>query len=325
MSRPLRIHYPGAWYLVSNRGSARQPVFPSDENRNQFLNLLTETSKLFEIECHAYCLMELHYSLLLHTPRANLSRGMRHLNGVYTQRYNRSEGTDGSLFRGRYKSILLDPETYLLPVSRLVHLIPVLEQVSDTPEGYHWSSYTSYIHDSAPLPWLRTDRLLSAISKRQPRRHYQSYVEEGLDEEMNSFYGRGRQSPILGSSEFRQQAERHLDPNTDWREVPELGQVRPLPTIEQILEACALSYEVDRAELLRDGRGRDSEPRTVAMALCRRVGAHRLTDIAAVFRVSYATVSSAVARVRDWAEADSEFAEWLEKMEQSLRRRASGN
>ena len=118
MARPLRIEYPGAWYHVMNRGAGRKKIFNATPHYELFLTLLEEVSERFGAEIHAYCLMGNHYHLLLHTPEGNLQRSMRHLNGVYTQRYNRMRGTDGPLFRGRYKAIVVDADHYLLHLSR---------------------------------------------------------------------------------------------------------------------------------------------------------------------------------------------------------------
>ena len=91
MSRPLRINYPGAYYHVMNRGAGYHDIFSSDDHRSMFLDLLRELHETFQVNIHAYCLMDNHYHLLLETPLGNLSRAMRHLNGIYTQRYNRTK------------------------------------------------------------------------------------------------------------------------------------------------------------------------------------------------------------------------------------------
>ena len=96
---------------------------------------------MFKVETHAYCLMDNHYHLLLRTPQGNLSRAMRHLNGVYTQRYNRIQKTDGPLYRGRYKAILIDVDAYLLNVSRYIHRNPIEACIVRRAERYPWSSY----------------------------------------------------------------------------------------------------------------------------------------------------------------------------------------
>ena len=131
MSRPQRIIYEDAWYHVMNRGAGRRKIFNDRADREIFLETLGEACHQFCIEVHAYCLMGNHYHLLLKTPQANLSRAMRHINGVYTQRYNRSNKTDGSLFRGRYQAILVDSDAYLL------HLNPKSDRMVDSPSTIH--------------------------------------------------------------------------------------------------------------------------------------------------------------------------------------------
>ncbi len=106
MSRPLRIEFPGAWYHVMNRGRRSEIIFFDKEDYSRFLDLLIEISEIWNANVAAYCLMPNHYHILLQTPDGNISRCMRHLNGLYTQQYNRMHGFDGQLFRGRYKSIL---------------------------------------------------------------------------------------------------------------------------------------------------------------------------------------------------------------------------
>jgi putative transposase len=132
MSRPLRIVYQGAWYDIMNRGAGCQTIFQADAYRQLFLTLLGEITDSFGVELHAYCLMDNHYHLLMHTPRANLSVAMRHLQGLYTQWYNRMEHTDGPLFRGRFKAILVNADHYLAHQSRYIHLNPVVAKITET-------------------------------------------------------------------------------------------------------------------------------------------------------------------------------------------------
>ncbi len=125
MARPLRIEYSGAVYHVTSRGNARSDIFHSDHNREEFLFILDTVVRRFNWLCHAYCLMDNHYHLLIETPDGNLSLGMRQLNGIYTQKYNYLHGKTGHVFQGRYKAILVDKESYLLELSRYVVLNPV--------------------------------------------------------------------------------------------------------------------------------------------------------------------------------------------------------
>lgn len=110
--------------------------------------------------------MDNHYHLSVKTPRGNLSRAMRHINGVYTQRFNRKIKNDGPLFRGRYKAVIVDGDSYLLQVSRYIHLNPVIKakMVKKVIE-YSWSSYSGYVTPSKKLAWLQTDEILGMLGK----------------------------------------------------------------------------------------------------------------------------------------------------------------
>jgi len=133
MSRPLRIEFPGAIYHVTSRGDRREPIFEDDSDRAALLGVLEEGMQRFDAQVLAYYLMGNHYHSVLHTRRANLSRLMRHLNGVYTQAYNRRHGKVGHLFQGRFKAILVDRDAYLLEVCRYVELNPVRSRMVAGP------------------------------------------------------------------------------------------------------------------------------------------------------------------------------------------------
>ena len=138
------------------------PVFSDERDGEAFLGLLGEVSERFGIEVHAYCLMHSHYHLLIHTPRGNLGRAMRHLNGVYTQLHNRRHGRDGPLFRGRYKAILVEAEGFLARLGRYIHRVPVAAAAVTRVEYYLWSSYRAYVGRAPAPPWL--GRSIRAIS-----------------------------------------------------------------------------------------------------------------------------------------------------------------
>ncbi len=125
MARPLRLSYPGALYHVTARGNARQAIYTDDADRQIFLSVLEDVVARYHWLCHAYCLMDNHYHLLLETPEENLSAGMRQVNGVYTQRFNRRHGRVGHVFQGLVKAILVEPDRYLLELCRYVVLNPM--------------------------------------------------------------------------------------------------------------------------------------------------------------------------------------------------------
>ncbi|WP_263079874.1 transposase [Endozoicomonas sp. Mp262] len=160
MSRPLRIQYAGALYHVTSRGNERKAIYREDADFCLFLDTLADVCEQFNWVIHSFCLMTNHYHLVVETPDANLSQGMRQLNGVYTVRFNRKYGRVGHLFQGRYKAILVDKEAYLMELSRYVVLNPVRAKMVKSPDGWPWSSYcyTSGLLDSPQ--WLATDATL---------------------------------------------------------------------------------------------------------------------------------------------------------------------
>ena len=154
MSRPLRIDYPNAWHHVMNRARRGTTLFIDKADFQQFIDLLQETAELFNVNVAAYCLMPTHYHLMVQTPDANLSRCMRHLNGVYTQKYNVVHGSDGTLFRGRYKSILVYADSYVLQLVRYIHRNPLRGGLTDRIDDYKWSSHKGYVSIARKWDWL---------------------------------------------------------------------------------------------------------------------------------------------------------------------------
>jgi REP element-mobilizing transposase RayT len=158
MSRPLRIQYPDAWYHVMNRGRRGENVFADNADYKTFLALLQETSEMFDLRVSAFCLMSNHYHILVQTPAANLARAMRHVNGVYTQRFNRRWNIDGQLFRGRYKSVLVEEDSHLLELLRYIHRNPVRADMCVNVGDYPWSSHKGYLSSATRWDWLHKRR-----------------------------------------------------------------------------------------------------------------------------------------------------------------------
>jgi len=178
MARPLRIEYSRAVYHITTRGNAYQDVFLTDADRERFLEILEQTVDRFNWLCHAYCLMTNHYHLLIETVDPTLSRGMRQLNGVYTQAFNRRHERVGHVFQGRYKAILVEKEAYLLELSRYIVLNPVRAKMVKKPEEWEWSSYRATAGLSEAPSFLTTDWILSrfAYERRKAQRLYRRFV-----------------------------------------------------------------------------------------------------------------------------------------------------
>ncbi|MCB1693639.1 MAG: transposase [Pseudomonadales bacterium] len=184
MSRPVRIEFPGAHYHVTSRGTNEQAVFLDDEDRAVFLNVLDGVVSRFNWRVHAYVLMDNHYHLVVDVPDANLSKGMRQLNGVYTQHFNRRHGRDGSLFQGRFRSILFEPDAYLLPLCRHVVLNPVRGRVVRSPHAFRWSNHRATCGAVRAPSFLTTEAVLGTFGKRvkENQKKYKDYVKTGIGE-----------------------------------------------------------------------------------------------------------------------------------------------
>ncbi len=201
MARPTRIEYPGALTHVKSFCSPGSRIFLEQANRQAFIDLLDELLVQYQIDCYAYCLMDDHYHLLLETTTANLSRMMRSLNGRYTQYFNREYHQTGAVFRGRFKSVVVEKDLYLKEMSRHIILNPLRADVVDYPEDYLWSSYRATAGLETAPSWLVVSELLSYFggSQQTAMKRYKNYVREGID---SDFSGQVVQQSYLGSEQF---------------------------------------------------------------------------------------------------------------------------
>jgi REP element-mobilizing transposase RayT len=182
MARPLRIEFPGAVYHVTARGNAKNDIFVNDGDRQRFLDILTGTVQRYNWICHAYCLMNNHYHLLIETTDPTLSIGMRQLNGVYTQAFNRIHDRVGHVFQGRFKSIIVEKDAHLLELCRYIVLNPVRAGMVPTPDEWNWSSYRFTLLVNKRPELLTTDWILGQFSdsRAQAQNQYRVFVENGL-------------------------------------------------------------------------------------------------------------------------------------------------
>jgi len=179
VARPLRVAFPGALYHLISRGNNRARVFRSDADYEAFLAILEQVVDRFGWVCHSYCLLGNHYHLLVETPHPNLPLGMRQLNGVFAQQYNRRRSRVGHVFQARYTSVLVERDPYLLNVVRYIAWNPVRAGLCRTPAEWKWSSYPAFL-GLAPAPaFLSTDWVLAQFGgdRRNARERLREFVE----------------------------------------------------------------------------------------------------------------------------------------------------
>jgi REP element-mobilizing transposase RayT len=228
MSRPIRIEFPDALYHVTARGDRREDIFEDDLDLQTFLATLEQVITRFNWTCYAWCLMDNHYHLLIQTPDGNLSKGMRQLNGVYTQASNRRHRRVGHLFQGRFKAILVDRDAYLLELARYVVLNPVRAGMVKKPADWKWSSYRASVGLEPSAPWLSADGLLALFAKRRSlaQQRYAQFVVEGI--KGASPWTNLKGQVFLGDEQFVNRMQAHIRSGKDDVQIP-LAQRRPIP------------------------------------------------------------------------------------------------
>lgn len=279
MARPLRLEYPGACYHITSRGNAKQPIFRDDADREAFLRILAGTIEQFKWELFAYCLMGNHHHLLLATPQPNLSRGMRQLNGLYTQRFNRRHGRVGHLFQGRFAAILVERETYLLELVRYVALNPVRAGIVSVPEDWRWSSHRSHAAMAAAPTWLQIEAILERFGGDgvEAPLHYRRFVADGLGRP--GPWSKLRGQVLLGSELFAERFRALLAERPVSLEVPRADRLAARPDLGTLLP---------RAEQWAPAR------RNAAIAHACLTHGYTLAEVARHAGLHYSTVSRIV-------------------------------
>ena len=274
MARPLRIEFAGALYHVTARGDRQENIFVTDADRISFLEILKQVVERFNWLVHAYCLMDNHYHLLVETPDGNLSKGMRQLNGVFTQTSNRNNNRVGHVFQGRYKAILVQKDSYFLELSRYIVLNPVRARMVKFAKAWPWSSYRDTAGYRAPPEWLNTEWLLTTFGKKLSRaqQKYQLFVAEGKNQP--SPWKQLRSQVFLGSEEFIYKLQGKIESGKDLSEIPKSQRRK---------KARSLEYYAKHA------RGRNEAIMTAYSS-----GGYSMKDIGDYFGLHYSWVSRVI-------------------------------
>jgi len=283
MARPLRIEYDGALYHVTSRGNERKPIFKDDGDRELFLTTLWQVSERFHWLCHAYCLMGNHYHLVIETPDGNLSKGMRQLNGVYTQAFNRRHHRVGHLFQGRFKGILVQKESHYLEVCRYVVLNPVRAKAVKQPREWAWSSYRATGGLAAVPRCLKVEEILSHFGQRRgpAQEKYREYVGERIAGA--TIWENLEAQSLLGLEGFADALRGHVTGKETVREIPK-GQ--------RLIGRASLKKLFDKA-----GKGKAIRDRVISKA----VNEHEYSqmEVARHLKLHYSTISRLIKSVNE--------------------------
>ncbi len=318
MARPLRIEYPGACYHVTGRGIERRKIFGMDSDYQRFKGYMRDAREKYGCLVHSYVLMPNHYHVLIETPGANLGKVMHYISGSYATYFNIRHQRSGHLFQGRYKAIIVERDSYLLELSRYLHLNPVRAELVRKPERYPHSSYRSYT-SSVVDDWVCRDFLLGMMADEATTasRRYAEFVQEGMRTTLEDPLLRVHAGLILGGEDFiRETLERVGERVWQTEEVSQRRALRTSVTVEAVLQAVVAAYGVSRQDLRADKR---CEARKAAIYLLKRNTGMTNREMGQLFGgISYSAVAKVHGRINAQLEANDALRERIRQLEQQL-------
>jgi REP element-mobilizing transposase RayT len=301
MARQWRIEYEGAFYHVLSRGIEQRDIFYDNADRQNFLNILGSMSERFDIDIYAYVLMNNHYHLLVKTNKANLSRSLQWLGTTYTGRFNRRHDRRGHLFQGRFRSIIVENDDYLIQLSFYIHRNPVRAGLVERLANYRWSSYPAYAYGSAQPNWLNTQFLLSQFNVQDKHKAYREKVQEYAREEKRIW-----EDYLTG--------EPH-------KEIPQQRMILKNRNLATLLSKGAEILKCDIEAFRQASRIKDSgkEERDLLIYLLWELGKYKNSEIGNPFGLGYSSVSRRVSIVKSKLEKDQELRRKYEKIKSLIK------
>ena len=316
MPRPIRVEYKNAYYYVTSAGRKRHHIFHDERYYECFIECLAEAHHRFGLEILSYSLLKKEYHLLVKTPEGNLGRAMRHINGVYTQRYNGLKNTNGSLFYGRYKAILVQDNSFQLSLTRFIHHTPVIAKLTTTASDYYWSSYHHYCSGKKPPSWLSKQDAYSQLGYRSrlPKK-FEDYSSEPPEQSLLTFFSKKRLQPYLGDNQFATWYHKQALSQSDSQKLLSTDVKRP--TIHSIVSLVSNDMQVAENSILKRSRTKQKTnyPRIMAIYLCHQMGGHKLIDIADAFDLkAYSSVSVLVSRFMKELELNADIKKKVDQL-----------
>lgn len=319
MARPIRIEYPGAVYHVIQRGFRREKVLGGDRNKTDYLFCLEQAGKRFSVDLLAFCLMDNHVHLLVHTRLGNLSRFMHAVNAGFANSRKRFRSLDGPVFAGRYKALLVDRDAWLLQVSLYIHLNPLRARMKTNVIDYPWSSAREYLLDGPSRFGVDVGPVLSQLHgvTREARRCYAELLAENEPGSVDL------PAPILGTCYGEcPLAETLLQRLQNSSLSPENSKVPPLdPSAETVLRAVLDVTGADRSRL--SGRQRNNGPRKLACYALRQLTSLTLQDIGDILDMNYHNVSLTARRMKSTLEENHVYQELWRQVQETIQQGVS--
>ena len=272
MSRPLRVEYHGAWYHVLNRGRRKENIFFEDSDRKLFFKLIEDAIRLYKLEIHAYSLMPNHYHLLVCTPEGNLSKIMRYINGTYTQLINKKYNYEGSIFKGRYKSILIEEERYLLELVRYIHRNPLKAGIEKDLGMHKWTSHRGYMRKKERPKWLKVDEVLKRFGKyeKMALKKMEGFIKELRSTELEDRLEGIKWPSVLGGEAFKNKVKEILiGKKIEVKEVPDYREYANEMSVKDLIKGIAKEYNMDQSMIKKRRDPRNVNIKRAIILICR--------------------------------------------------------
>ncbi len=299
MARPWRIEFEGALYHVLSRGNGREDIYYDDQDRHLFLKTVGEMSDRFEIDVYAYALMGNHYHLLLKTNRANLSKSMQWFGLTYTRRFNLKHSRAGHLFQGRFKSIIVQNDAYLMRLSCYIHRNPLRAGIVKRLADYRWSSYRSYGYGRKSPEWLNTGIIYSRFKGADKCRAYREKMQEYVKEE-KKLWEDLRHGMIIGSKKFVDKIRSAYLPENIQKEMPQQRDMsksaNPIAQLKK--SARLLDCDLDQLKQMPRISKADKDNRDLLVLSVWKTGMMTNDEIGKLFGTTYSSVSHIVKTIR---------------------------
>ena len=319
MARSLRLSFENAFYHITARGIRKENIFYSDKDKFVFIDKMNETFEKYSFVCYAYCLMDNHYHLFIKTPFANISEGMHYLNTSYANWFAAKYKLAGSIFQGRYKSILVDKDSYALILSAYIHLNPIRAGMVENLNNYYFSSFLDYVGKRSPIvKRLDISLILSkfADNKKQAHKQYMQYVMENAD--LKNPLEKSYKNIALGNEKFIEKIKEKIAEFSSNREISHIKD-ESLLSKERVIDAISTRFGVEENTIFKKVRG--NIYRKLALYLFKKYTSLSLKKIGELFNMDYSAVSQTVKRFEKEMEKDKLVLEMVEKITKELEKR----
>jgi putative transposase len=300
MSRPYRIQAPHVFYHVTSRGDGKRKIFRQNNDHKKFLEYVLKAKEKYDFRLYAYVLLPNHYHLLVQTLQPNLAKIMHFINGVYTTYYNKVNKNVGHLFQGRYKSIIIEADSYFKALSRYIHLNPVKANIVKRPEDYKWSSYQGYVSKKGD-PYIDKDQLEALLGMNE--RQYKSFVYDGGSGDENLFENLYAGS-MLGSEAFIKANLTMLKEQVEGMDVSYKNDYKTLRA-EDILDCVSGFYGIEKEDI-RNSKDKQSEAKKDSIYMMKRMTGMTNKEIGELFGIGYTSVSKVCSRMEEEMARDEE-------------------